>query len=279
MNKKYIIGLLLVLLVVIGAVVYFGRQEQTPVDTTVDQQQGEMTVVQARQIAQTWIENNSPTYTHDGSDLTLVTEDTIIPGLRFEFIYSFVSTAAGYGDRSGEMVAQVITPHTMEVIVDNGQVVSAVTDEVYDELQGRMITDETTDEPVATDETPDTLTISLYFVETVQGQEQTVAVDREIPYTIATGEAAIEQLLQGPTAQEQARGLSSSIPQGTQLQSIDIQNGVATVDFSQELDEDVAGSAWVTMIRGQIERTLMQFETVDEVVITINGRDQDVLQP
>ncbi|MCC7571281.1 GerMN domain-containing protein [Candidatus Micrarchaeota archaeon] len=279
MNKKFIIPLLAVLLIVIGAVVYFGRQAETPLDTIIDEQPEAMTIEQAREVARTWVQTNSPTYTYDGSDLTLVTEEEIIPGFRYQFFFSFVSSAAGYGDRSDEIVAQVITPHNMEVIVENGQVVSAVTDEVYDELQGRMITDEPSDDSAAIDETPETLTISLYFVETVEGQEQTVEVEREIPYTITTGEAAIEQLLQGPTAQEQARGISSSIPEGTELQSIDIQDGVATVDFSQELDEGVAGSAWVTMIREQIEQTLMQFETVDEVVIRINGSEQDVLQP
>lgn len=278
MNKKFIIGLFAVLLVVIGAVVYFGREE-VPLDTIIDQEPGVMDIDQARMLAQTWVETGSPTYTFDGSDLSLLSEEEIIPGFRYQFIFSFVSSAAGYGDRSDEMVAQVITPHTMEVVIEEGAVVRAVTDEVYDELLDRMITDEPVDDPAAIDETPEALTISLFFVQTVEGQEQTIEVEREIPYTVATGEAAIEQLLQGPTAQEQARGISTSIPEGTTLQSIVIQDGIATVDFSQELDADVAGSAWVTMIREQIEQTLMQFETVDEVVITINGSEQDVLQP
>lgn len=32
-------------------------------------------------------------------------------------------------------------------------------------------------------------------------------------------------------------------------------------------------------IREQIEKTLLQFETIDDVVISINGETEEVLQP
>ncbi|MGM0629168.1 MAG: GerMN domain-containing protein, partial [Patescibacteria group bacterium] len=44
-------------------------------------------------------------------------------------------------------------------------------------------------------------------------------------------------------------------------------------------NEDVAGSATVLAIRGQIENTLRQFDPVDNVVIKIEGEEEGVLQP
>lgn len=64
-----------------------------------------------------------------------------------------------------------------------------------------------------------------------------------------------------------------------QLQSLEIEDGVAQVDFSQDLDEGVAGSARVMALREQIKKTLLQFETVDEVVISVDGQTEGILQP
>lgn len=129
------------------------------------------------------------------------------------------------------------------------------------------------------DEIPEMMTVSLYFVRVVDGQEEIEAVAREIPATEAVGRAAIQELLAGPLPQEEAEGLSTVINEGTELQSLHIDDGVAWADFNQRLQEGVAGSAWVMAIRSQIEQTLSQFETVDEVIISIDGETEEILQP
>lgn len=274
MNNKFIFFLVVLLIAVIGTVVIFGRAETPIIDPSLNGDPAIVTMEESKQAAENWILTSSPTYTHDGSNLELLTEEEVIPGQRYSFVFSFTSSAAGYGDRSDEMAAQVITPHVMEVVIENGQVVRAVTDDVYDELVDEMI-----DETAVDEETTEALTIDLYFVRVVEGQEEVIAVEREIPYTVATARAAIQELLEGPTAEEAEAGLITSIPEGTQFQSVEIIDGTARVDFSQELDEDVAGSAAVTAIRNQIEMTLLQFETVDEVIISVNGETEAVLQP
>ena len=50
---------------------------------------------------------------------------------------SFKSSNAGYGDRSGEAFAQVVTTHVATVKVVNGGVVQAVIDDAWDELEQR----------------------------------------------------------------------------------------------------------------------------------------------
>ena len=252
MLQKIIIAAVIVLLFVGGALLLKTEEPQ-----------------EARKIAEDWILNNSPTYLFDGFGLRFVSEEELAEGKSYSFVFSFESRAAGYGDRTDELVAQVITPHTIEIVVENGRVISAITDGVYDEIKGEMT------EGVL----PETMNIKLYFVQVIDGQEEIVEVERSVPYTIATGRAAIEELLRGPLPHEEAEGLSSMIKEGTDLQSINIQNGVAFVDFNEKLQEGVAGSAWVMAIRGQIEKTLLQFDTVEEVVISIDGRTEDILQP
>lgn len=125
----------------------------------------------------------------------------------------------------------------------------------------------------------ETQIVSIYFLEVVDGQEQIVEVSREIDSTLSIARETINELLKGPSLQEEADGISTSIPEGTELLGINIENGIAFVDFSQELQEGVAGSAWVTSIRDQIENTLLQFETIDQVIILVEGESEEVLQP
>ncbi|CAA9291968.1 MAG: hypothetical protein AVDCRST_MAG26-4161 [uncultured Chloroflexia bacterium] len=56
-------------------------------------------------------------------------------------------------------------------------------------------------------------------------------------------------------------------------------NGVATADFSQELRAYGGGAARAQLIRAQITRTLLQFPSVREVRIVVEGQSDGVLQP
>ncbi len=74
----------------------------------------------------------SPTYQYDGYGIEHV--ETLQTGCPYcwTFIFEFTSTHAGYGDRSGQVVAQVITDHVAEVRMENGEIKSAVLDDVWD---------------------------------------------------------------------------------------------------------------------------------------------------
>lgn len=89
--------------------------------------------------------------------------------------------------------------------------------------------------------------------------------------------AAVEELLKGVTEAEKDAKLFSSIPEGTVLQNIKIENGTAYVDFNNLLN--AGGSCRVAAIRSQIEGTLMQFPTVSRVVISVDGNSEEALQP
>jgi hypothetical protein len=51
----------------------------------------------------------------------------------------FTSRTAGYGNRSGLIVAEVLTPHTAVIRISDNQVISAVMDEKWDMLTKKEI--------------------------------------------------------------------------------------------------------------------------------------------
>lgn len=79
----------------------------------------------------------SPTFAFDGDINTLDTEYVgtmeSFP-VQYMIKMAFDSTHGGYGNREGQMLTQVITHHKMDIVVSEGKVISAVTDETWDEL-------------------------------------------------------------------------------------------------------------------------------------------------
>jgi len=104
-------------------------------------------------------------------------------------------------------------------------------------------------------------------------------VEREILKTQAVARAALTELLKGPTEAEKAQGFFTSINPGVKIQELTIENGVARVDFDSQLEFQVGGSCRVSAIRAEITQTLKQFPTVSSVIISIDGRTEDILQP
>jgi hypothetical protein len=128
-----------------------------------------------------------------------------------------------------------------------------------------------------------TTTLTIYLTNSIKNPNaancSTVfAVKRKVEKTIAVAEAALEELLRGPTPLEARQGYASELPLGVRLQDIVVQDGIARADFSDDLNR-LAGSCSVMSARAQIERTLKQFATVDSVVISIEGVDKGILQP
>lgn len=85
----------------------------------------------------------------------------------------------------------------------------------------------------------------------------------------------IEKLLLGPNELEKTHGYYSSLGD-TKLNSINIMGDVATIDFDKLPS---GGSCLVGQARAQIESTLKQFDSINEVIITLKGDSVDVLQP
>jgi hypothetical protein len=95
---------------------------------------------QAQRIAKDFVEAEA-TFKFDGMIETLkLTETKALPD-GYEFVFEFQSRQAGYGDRTGMVLAQVITPHQDEIVVQHGQVTSAVMDGKWDMLKQQFLPD------------------------------------------------------------------------------------------------------------------------------------------
>lgn len=127
------------------------------------------------------------------------------------------------------------------------------------------------------------LTIKVFFNNSRLDPEfscnKVFPVERRILKTQAIARAALEELLKGTTDAEEAEGFFTSINPNVKIQSLIIENSVAKVDFDEQLEFQVGGSCRVAAISWQIRETLKQFPTVKDVIISINGRTEDILQP
>jgi hypothetical protein len=94
----------------------------------------------SREIAEEYL-LNSLTFRFDGIEDSLELEDTNTLKCPYcwEFVFEFQCRHAGYGNRTGKMLAQVITPHTARIIVEHGRVTSAIMDKKWDMQAQKMI--------------------------------------------------------------------------------------------------------------------------------------------
>lgn len=118
-------GCLFVLLALCGIIISLGCLTSEP--------RGGITEAESRAIARSFVEH-SPTYGFDGFDLEYNQTIALRCPACWLFIFEFKSRHAGYGDRSGLVLAPVITPHTAAITVVNGTVTSAILDGTWDML-------------------------------------------------------------------------------------------------------------------------------------------------
>jgi hypothetical protein len=115
------------------------------------------------------------------------------------------------------------------------------------------------DDAVTTDTQPTTTapaeTTDLRVYLFLDGKVWPVA--REVDEIDAVATAALEELLAGPTDEEEVQlSFSTAIPDGVELESVTVDGGVARVELSEELPEEA---------RAQVVYTASQFPTVTAV--------------
>ncbi len=124
--------------------------------------------------------------------------------------------------------------------------------------------------------------------------QELIVFQQRIARTAQVASAALRELLNGPP-DGNAAGAQTALPTvkdivtypdrqadwgyEVKLLKLMITDGVATANFSKELRAYGGGADRVRMIRQQIERTLRQFPSVQQVVIQIEGESAGVLEP
>jgi len=136
-----------VLIVVISAIVatlVFGACSSLETPEPTQPTTGDITLEESQQMVLEFVTNEA-TYLFDGitETLELVETETLLCPSCWTFTYKFDSRNAGYGNRTGQMLAQVITPHEVLISISQGDIVSAIMDGRWDiEFQMLMATEE-----------------------------------------------------------------------------------------------------------------------------------------
>lgn len=81
---------------------------------------------------------------------------------------------------------------------------------------------------------------------------------------------AIRQLLAGPTAREYARGVRTYVPAGTEIRSVSVHDGIATVDLSLRFVEDTDAEGLLARL-SQVVKTATGPEGATRVRLLIEG--------
>ncbi len=139
-HKKLAITVAVIGVIIAGAAgAYFvpAQSTLTMIPTTPEEQ----AKYDALGVAQRYIVT-SPTFAFDGMPNTIDVENISVmesDPIQYKIRIAFDSANAGFGDRTGQMLAQVITHHKMDIIVSEGNVISAVTDDSWDELNHQYV--------------------------------------------------------------------------------------------------------------------------------------------
>lgn len=113
--------------------------------------------------------------------------------------------------------------------------------------------------------------VAAYFV-----KDEKMAAARRAASGTAVAQAAVRGLLLGPTVDERAAGMSTAVPAGTTLLSLDIAGGVAVVDLNGRFASG-GGSFSMGARMAQLVTTLTQFPSVAKVRLWLDGKPAQTL--
>ena len=120
---------------------------------------------------------------------------------------------------------------------------------------------------------PKELMVNVYYPRSdgtgLVAVRRTVSTEKDDKYT-----AAMKSLLTGT----KEKGQTNVFPKKAKLRSVVVKDGIATVDFSKELQTNFSGgSTGEEMLIGSIVNTLTDFPEVQKVSILIDGSAVDTL--
>lgn len=183
----------------------------------------------------------------------------------FEGTVEFATPATRWG-------AVVFSTHSME----DGAVQEATVVRVQFAELGETPGTSECEPPAPTLAPPDDTMTTVVITLACGGVPDFVEVPRRIRRTPAVLRAALEQLLAGPTPAEEAAGLTSffSAETADALLGVTIRDGRAIVDLDGTLPDLLPGagtSNGSAVLVGQLNRTVFQFPTVDEIEYRLDG--------
>jgi len=125
--------------------------------------------------------------------------------------------------------------------------------------------------------------VNVYFGNSQMGSgedcQKVFPVTRTVINAETLAPGTLQALLDGVSETEKSEGYYSDLNKGIIVQKFEIKNGVAYVDLDQTFNKGVKGACKVQMIKSQIETTLNSQPDIDSVIISVNGKTDDILEP
>jgi hypothetical protein len=120
---------------------------------------------------------------------------------------------------------------------------------------------------------PAAATVRLYFGNRLADPKglncgEVYPAERAVRSDLAEPRQALDLLLAGPTAGEQALGFVSSLPAGSRVEEFAVRGDAASVALVAP--GATAGSCLATAIRAQMIQTLRQFPSIRAVTLVLN---------
>ena len=116
---------------------------------------------------------------------------------------------------------------------------------------------------------------TAYFVRYHEGEHWVEPETQELERpTVAVGRTSMEVLVAGEFRNPD---LTTLVPENTRVLDVGVDGGVMTVDFSGELAAASGASAQEVALANQLVHTATQFETVDALLVWIDGEPIDEL--
>lgn len=110
--------------------------------------------------------------------------------------------------------------------------------------------------------------IEVWFLADRDGRLHLAKELRPVPDDERIAEAAVEQLLEGPTVE----GLFSPFSAGTRVRSVAVEGGVATVDWTSDVLTVSVGAEGETYGIQSVVHTLVGLGGIDKVRFTVEGK-------
>ncbi len=119
---------------------------------------------------------------------------------------------------------------------------------------------------------------SLYFMKLDNdGTIVRTQVSRSLPVSNSPMMDVLNNLLQGPNADERKNGLESLIPDGTEILSATVRGATAYISFNEDFQFNTYGVEGYAAQLRQIVWTVTEFPNVNDVQILLEGRRIDYL--
>jgi len=118
-----------------------------------------------------------------------------------------------------------------------------------------------------------TRSVNLYFASASETEFYLVKETREITVSDEFYKSVLEELIKGPKSSE----LYPTLPSNVEVNSVNVSSGTAAADFSREIitnfEEIPHSSAMETLAIFSIVNTLTEFEEIEKVKITVEGKE------